>query len=99
MGYYAHGSQSAGKVFIKAENVPQAYKAAINTVHDNTMRQDAKTLRDIMSWNGWQSDEDEDGNITFSRFSNDIIPGYILTPKMKEMHSDPEKNVYKILID
>ena len=45
------------------------------------------------------SHEDEDGNITFSRFSNDIIPGYILTPKMKEMHSDPEKNVYKILID
>ncbi|MBQ6280399.1 MAG: hypothetical protein IJK72_03000 [Mycoplasma sp.] len=45
------------------------------------------------------SHEDEGGNITFSRFSNDIIPGYILTPKMKEMHSDPEKNVYKLLID
>ena len=45
------------------------------------------------------SHEDEDGNITFGRFSNDIIPGYILTPKMKEMHSDPEKNFYKLLID
>ncbi len=45
------------------------------------------------------SHEDEDGNITFSKFRNDIIPGYILTPKMKEMHSDPEKNVYKVLID
>ena len=42
---------------------------------------------------------DEDGNITFSKFRNDIIPGYILTPRMKEMHSDPEKNVYKVLID
>ena len=45
------------------------------------------------------SHEDEHGNITFSRFSNDIIPGYILTPKMKEMYSDPERNVYKLLID
>ena len=71
MGYYAHGSQSAGKVFIKAENVPQAYKAAITTIHDDTMRQDAKTLRDIMSWNGWQSDEDDDGNIVYVWFEDE----------------------------
>ena len=68
MGYYAHGSQMSGQVFMKAEHVPQAYESALNTVHN---RQAVKTLQDILNWHGWQCDEDEAGNIVYVWFEDD----------------------------
>ncbi len=43
--------------------------------------------------------KDIDGNEFSIDFTNDVIPGYILKPKMKEMKSVPEKNIYSINID
>ncbi len=43
--------------------------------------------------------KDADGNEFPISFTKDIIPGYILTPRLKEMKSTPEKNIYLVDID